>query len=238
MSQNEAFDHMPTPPLRPADDRTSLTEQAYFGIRQLISQNAFGLGDYVLEQELADRLGMSRTPVREALIRLVQEGLVEVRPRHGMRVLPISPKDMAEIYDIITALETLAVENAAARSHSPASLAALDQTIADMDTALEADDLLAWAEADEAFHRLIVEMGGNSRLSSAVDNYLNQVRRARMFTLRLRPKPTASNIDHGAVVKAIRCGDAETAGRIHREHRRKSCALLTQILERLQVRSI
>lgn len=219
-------------------DRASLTVQAYAGIKRLITENAFGLGDFILEQDLANRLGMSRTPVREALIRLVQEGLVEVRPRHGMRILPISPRDMAEIYDIITALETLAVENAASRQHAPGALAALDQTISDMDKALAADDLMAWAEADESFHRMIVLMGGNEKLAAAVNTYLDQVRRARMFTLRLRPKPTVSNADHAAVVKAIREGRPDVAGSIHREHRRKSCAMLTRLLEQLQVRSI
>lgn len=242
MPRNEAVDPLlvPAPALAPrgAGDRPSLTEQAYRGIRRMISENAFGLGEYVLEQELADRLGMSRTPVREALIRLTQEGLIEVRPRHGMRILPISPQDMAEIYDIVTALETLAVETAAARSHSPEVLAALDNTIADMDAALAVDDLIAWAEADEAFHRMIVAMGGNTRLAGAVNTYLNQIRRARMFTLRLRPKPTASNADHAAVVKAIRAGDPETAGRIHGEHRRNIARLLVRLLERLQVHSV
>jgi DNA-binding GntR family transcriptional regulator len=219
-------------------DRSSLTVQAYSGIKRLITENAFGAGNFILEQDLANQLGMSRTPVREALIKLSQEGLVEIRPRHGMRVLSISPQDMAEIYEIITALETLAVENAASRQHEPETLAALEKTIADMDTALAHDDLLAWAEADESFHRMIVAMGGNAKLAVAVNTYLNQVRRARMFTLRLRPKPTASNIDHAAVVKAIREGRADIAASVHSEHRRKSCAVLTEILHKLQLRSI
>jgi DNA-binding GntR family transcriptional regulator len=238
MSEQAALDHHPIVSLQNGADRSSLTVQAYAGIKRLITENAFGVGDFILEQDLANRLGMSRTPVREALIRLVQEGLVEVRPRHGMRVLPISPQDMAEIYDIITALETLAVENAASRRHSQETLAALDQTIAGMDAALAADDLLAWAEADESFHRMIVVMGGNAKLAAAVNTYLDQVRRARMFTLRLRPKPTASNADHAAVVKAIRDGKPGIAATVHREHRQKSCAILTQILEKLQLRSI
>lgn len=238
MTQRNSAERQEKPNAGLSADRSSLTVQAYRGIKRLITENAFGASDFILEQDLANRLGMSRTPVREALIKLVQEGLVEVRPRHGMRVLPISPQDMAEIYDIITALETLAVENAASRYHAPETLAALERTIADMDVALAQDDLLAWAEADESFHRMIVEMGGNAKLSAAVSTYLDQVRRARMFTLRLRPKPTASNIDHAAVVKAIREGRADIAASVHRDHRRKSCAVLTAILQKLQLRSI
>ena len=84
---------------------TSLVDAAYREIRQRILDNVWPPGHRALEQEVALALGMSRTPVREALMRLAAEGLVEVIPRHGMRVLPVSPADMQEIYQILTALE-------------------------------------------------------------------------------------------------------------------------------------
>lgn len=232
-------DHAPAASVVASEgERVPLAEQAYDAIRRLITENAFSIGNFVLEQELADRLGMSRTPVREATIRLVQEGLVEVRPRHGMRLLQISPQDMAEIYDILTALETLAVRNAASREHSAEDLALLDRTIIDMEAALATDDLLAWAEADERFHRAIVALSGNRKLSAAIGIYMDQVRRARMFTLRLRPKPTESNADHAAVVSAIRNRDPDAAGQIHFMHRSKSGQMLVNLLRMLDIRTI
>ena len=89
---------------------SSLSEQAYRQLRSRIVANVWPPGHQALEQAIALELGMSRTPVREALIRLQKEGLVEVVPRHGMRVLPVSANDMREIYEILTALESMAAE--------------------------------------------------------------------------------------------------------------------------------
>ena len=85
-------------------------DAAYEQIRRRILDIDWPPGHRALEQEVALALGMSRTPVREALMRLQDEGLVEVIPRHGMRVLPVSPNDMREIYQILTALECMAAE--------------------------------------------------------------------------------------------------------------------------------
>ena len=92
---------------------------------------------------------MSRTPVREALIRLSNEGLVEVVPRHGMRVLPVSAADMDEIYRVIGSLEATAAEIIAERRPKAAELKPLEDATRAMDVALKADDLAAWAAADE-----------------------------------------------------------------------------------------
>ena len=89
-------------------DRLPQTQRAYREIRRRILDNDMPPNAQYLEQELADALGMSRTPVREALIRLSDERLVEVRPRHGARVLPVSVDDMREIYELMTELEALA----------------------------------------------------------------------------------------------------------------------------------
>ena len=102
------------------------------------------------------------------MLRLAGEGLVEVRPRHGMRIKPVSQVDMREIYEVLTALESTAAALAAARSDQGGSVALLRASIRDMDAALERDDLAAWAAADERFHTLLVEAAGNSRLTELV----------------------------------------------------------------------
>jgi DNA-binding GntR family transcriptional regulator len=91
-----------------APGRVFSADRAYTEVRRRIIENEMPAGSVVLEQDLAQELGMSRTPVREAMIHLAKEGLVEVRPRHGFRVLPISAKDMVDIYEILTALESTA----------------------------------------------------------------------------------------------------------------------------------
>lgn len=222
------------PAAKPAgrEERVSLTARAYARIRRLILDNELPAGSLMLEQELAELLEMSRTPVREALIRLENEGMVEVRPRHGMRVLPVSADDMEEIYAILTALESDAASEIARAGLAPAELDALKQAVADMDAALDRDDLRAWAKADEHFHRVLIESCPNRRLRAVVYQFWDQAHRVRMLTLRLRPKPTTSNQDHLALVEAIERRDGDRAREIHREHRIRNGRMLVDLLRR------
>jgi DNA-binding GntR family transcriptional regulator len=215
---------------RESAERRSQTHRAYLELRRRILDNEMPPNAQYLEQELADALQMSRTPVREALIRLSDERLVEVRPRHGARVLPVSVRDMREIYELLTELEAMAARMLAERGLSREQLARLEQAVAEMDAALTRDDLAAWARNDEIFHGLLVDFSGNSRLSQIVGMFRDQAHRARMQTLRLRPKPTASNRDHAAVVEAIRKRDGEAAAAFHRRHRQHAGALLLKLL--------
>lgn len=210
-------------------------ERALAALREMIFSGTLAPGSDHLESELAAQLGMSRTPVREAALVLQTQGLVQVRPRRGIRILPVSAQDMREIYDILTELECLAATRAAEAGYSTADLATLAGTIDKMQTALAAADLRAWADADDAFHLELVRLGQNTRLSSIVAMMHDQVRRARTLTLFMRPLPTASNDDHRAVYQAIARGDAEAARAIHHAHRRAACKMLVTLLERHQL---
>jgi DNA-binding GntR family transcriptional regulator len=205
---------------------------AYHEIRRQILENELPAGFQITEQDLAAKLNVSRTPTREALLRLESEGLVEIWPRHGMRVKRVSVDDVREIYEILTALESTAAALAAKRKPPAAKIAAMRACIKDMDGALKKNNLKEWALADERFHRLLTDASGNSRFVEIVDTYFGQSHRLRMMTLGLRPKPTSSNRDHEAVVKAIAKGDAEAAQRIHREHRERSAEMLIDLLTR------
>ena len=209
-----------------------MVDAAYRVVRQRILDNHWAPGYHALEQALALELGMSRTPVREACIRLANEGLVEVVPRHGVRVLPVSPSDMREIYEILTSLESMAAELVAKTRPSAVKLAPLEKASRDMEKALKRDDLDAWAEADERFHRQLVQMCGNAKLGAVVFNYWDRAHRARMVTLRMRPPPMHSTREHLALVDAIRRGDAVAARELHRAHRERGSRELMEILQR------
>lgn len=219
-------------------DAPSLVEQAYQQLRRRILDNVWAPGYQALEQEIGQELGMSRTPVREALLILQREGLVKVVPRRGMRVLPMSSADMREIYQVLTALECMAVEIVAQRSPGEDELQALDAATLDMARALEADDLQAWADADERFHKQLVLSCGNRHLYQTVLNYWDRAHRARMFTLRLRPKPVQSTQEHQALVERLRAGDAEGAVRVNREHRERASRELLAIFERFRLQQV
>jgi len=201
-------------------------------LRRLIFGGDLPGGSDHLESELADRLGMSRTPVREAVLMLEAQGLLEVRPRKGVRILPVSADDMREIYDVLTELESLAAEKAAAAGYRAEDLVDLSASIAAMDEALAREDREAWAEADDRFHSELVRLGRNSRIQAIVAMMADQVRRARAVTLYMRPLPLKSNEDHRGVLDAIRRGDASVARRIHRAHRAHAGEVITNLLER------
>ncbi len=213
-------------------------DTAYEWIRRRILDNVWPPGHRALEQEVALELGMSRTPVREALVRLQNDGLVEVVPRHGMRVLPVSPEDMREIYEVLTALECMAAEIVARRKPGDAELQTLTQATADMDKALARDDLEAWAAADERFHVSLVELSGNRALANTVWNYWDRAHRARMLSLRLRPKPVNSTHEHMQMVERLRAGDVAGAAAVTRAHRERANQELVAIFERFKLKQM
>ncbi|MFO1313708.1 MAG: GntR family transcriptional regulator [Burkholderiales bacterium] len=225
-------------PVAPAPPSGSLVDAAYATMRRRILDNAWPPGHSALEQALAAELGMSRTPVREALIRLAKEGLVEVVPRHGMRVLPVSADDMRDIYEMLTALESMAAELVVRRKPPAAALKPLVDASGDMARALAADDLDAWAAADERFHQHLVNLSGNRLLIDAVRNCWDRAHRARMVTLRMRPKPVNSTREHMDVVARIRAGDARGAFEAHRSHRERASGKLLEILERYRLQNL
>lgn len=213
----------------------SNTQRAVEELRRLIFAGELGPGSDHLESELADRLGMSRTPIREAALMLEAQGLVEMRPRKGLRVLAMSPADMRDIYDVLTELESLSAENAARVGYSDSDLAQLASAISDMEKALSDGDLQAWASADDQFHAELVRLGKNSRVEAIATMMVDQVRRARAMTLQMRPSPVKSNEDHRGVFEAIRSGNAAEARRIHYAHRKHAKEMLLGILVKYQL---
>ena len=222
----------------PVAVRTSLVDAAYEAVRQRILDNVYPPGHQALEQALAEELGISRTPLREAMIRLRNEGLLEIVPRHGVRVLPLSATDMKEIYETLTALESMAAELAARRGPGPAELKPLQDASRDMARALRADDLDAWANADECFHRTLIDLCGNRLLKQTVLNFWDRAHRARMFTLRLRPKPVNSTDEHRELVERISAGDAAGAFACTRAHRERGSRELLAIIERYRLHQL
>jgi DNA-binding GntR family transcriptional regulator len=214
----------------------SLSEKAYLIIRALILENEFRAGDQILEKVLVEKLNISRTPIREACVQLEKEGLIKIRPRRGIFIKPISPSDMNEIYDIMTALEAQAAkvlaEKVADKMITVQELKQLELPTLRMEKALEKNNLKEWAEADEEFHLCLLDLCGNVRLKQVVLQFWGQAHRVRYFTLELRDKPTDSTADHKAVVAAILAGDAKKAGEIHSLHREKGKRNLLAIIEK------
>jgi len=218
--------------------RAFFTDSAYREIKRQILSGEMPAGFQITEQELAERLNMSRTPTRQAMLRVEQEGLVEIWSRHGMRVRLMSLDDIRDLYDIISPLEAIAAGIAAAKGPPAALIREMRSCVARMDAALASDDLERWADADVDFHRLLVKASGNDRMIQLFDLFNAQAHRVRRVTLRMRPKPVDSNRDHEAVIDAICSGDAEAAETIHRAHRERSGHQLIGMLEQKGITSL
>jgi DNA-binding GntR family transcriptional regulator len=210
------------------------TEAAYGAIKARILDGEYAPGSQVLEQEIAAALGLSRTPVREALVRLQQEGLLEIVPRHGVRISVLSPADMREIYEVLVSLEPMAVELLARRRPSRDELSPMVEACDAMEAALAASPprLVDWAAADERYHLGLAQLCGNRRLAAMIMTVWEQAHRARMFTLRLREAPHRSTKEHRAVLDAILAGDASLARSLYEAHRRRGGEELMAIIER------
>jgi DNA-binding GntR family transcriptional regulator len=217
--------------------RGTYVEQAYQEIRRRILDNYYAPGHQVLELELAADLGMSRTPVREALVRLQNERFVQIIPRHGMRVVPLSIQELREVYEVLTALELTAIDRLARSRPGAGTLEAINRALDDMDRALRKQDIDGWVKADEAFHRTLVQLSGNSRLAAMADSLWEQGHRARTTTVRLRSSLSLSNREHRAVVRAIRRGDVRRACALHEQHRARATDEIIRLLQQTRLAS-
>ncbi|MCE7029459.1 GntR family transcriptional regulator [Jiella avicenniae] len=211
-----------------------LVDDAYGRLKKEIMTSGIPAGLQATEQEFADRFGVSRTPMREALLRLSAEGLVELIPRRGARILSLSVEDMREVYDILIALEPEAAARVAASTVSEEALSGLEDATKRMEEALEKDDLDAWASADTDFHEQLLRLCGNARMQRIIRTLLDQSHRARSITLRLRSKPHQSTQEHREIIECIRRGDLETTRRTFREHRVRAADELMAILENMK----
>lgn len=215
--------------------KTIKSEPATIVAMQKIKQLIFN-GDLVadsnhLETELAELLGLSRTPVREATLMLQAQGLLQVQPRKGIKIKAISVDDINDFYEVLSEIECLAVKRAAGSKLPATALDSAQQSIKKIDRALKKDDRNAWSVADEEFHNELVRLGGNKQVVAMVTNIHDQLRRLRTVTLKMRPTPERSQKEHSDLCDAIINGDAPLAGKIIRAHRVEAKNMLIELLE-------
>jgi DNA-binding GntR family transcriptional regulator len=217
----------------PAAERRSMGSMAYAEMKRQIIEGALEPGTQWLEEDLAVRFGMSRTPVREAAVRLEQEGFVQIVPRRGVRVREMTRRDVREVNEVLECLELQATKRLADRRPPAEELAGLDAAVRGMDEALAREDVDAWARADYEFHRGLIALAGNRHLEAVASTFLDKAHRFRVKTLPLRARPLKSTTSHAATLEAIRRGDVEMAVEIHKLHKRRWAGELGTLIERL-----
>lgn len=214
-----------------------LPQRAYLAARHAIRHLQLPPGQMILEREMAEILGMSRTPVRESLVRLEMEGWVRLIPRRGFVVAPIVADDLQQIYEVVEALDGIAGSLATKRA-TPEELNRLDRLIEEQEKALELEDLLAWTDLDDQFHHSIIDLAQNPRLRGIMDSQSDQLYRARLYTIKLRPKPTRSIMEHKAIVTVMRAGEPEAARMMLQSHRYRARNEILQAIRSMPMPSI
>lgn len=210
--------------------RLPARERAYRELKFRILEGRLPPGTTLLETEVAQLLSLSRTPVREALIRLEEEELVEVRPRRGITVTALTIEDIAQIYEVFSTLEVKAAQLAARKGIDAEGAQILRGLMAQMERATGRGEMAEWSRLDDRFHSGIVARCGNRRLQATLRQYWDQQYRARMAIVRLRPAPVRSDREHAAILEAILAGDEERAMRLHQEHRDRADGQLLALL--------
>ncbi|MED1603185.1 GntR family transcriptional regulator [Alkalihalophilus marmarensis] len=198
-----------------------LPQRAYHIIRLAIRDLVLMPGRTILEREMAETLEMSRTPVREALVRLETEGMVRLIPRRGFIVESIAQNDLKDIYEIIETMDGLAVEKATS-TITEDEISQLEQLIEKQEKALNEENLKAWAILDDEFHHLIITFARNKRLSSVIEIHSDQLYRARLLTISERPLPKKSIIEHQAIIACMKAGDGNAARMVMQSHRNRA----------------
>lgn len=192
-----------------ADATGSLGERVYRALKEDILAARIGRDDLLLEQALAERYGVSKTPVREALRLLVHDGLLLVLPRKGYMVRPVGLQDVVEVFEMRRILEpALCAE--AARRRTAEQIALMEESV-EIERGL-ADPSLEEMEHSLGLHKLIAEATGNSRAVAMLRSLMEDAARLPWLVPVLKPGPGRPGVEeHARIVAAIAAGDAEAA---------------------------
>ncbi|WP_027893784.1 MULTISPECIES: GntR family transcriptional regulator [Calidithermus] len=194
---------------------SSVREAAYLHLREAILGGTLLPGTRISEPGLAESLGISRTPVREALQRLSQEGLVELSPNKGARVRVITPQEVREVYEVRALLEAEGARLAAQRA-SEAELEALAQRLEALDR-IPAEQYPEQMRVDFEFHSLLMEASHNRTLARVYQDLRSGLAlvRAHQQTLSQHPK---TREQHRQILQALQAREAERAARAAKAH--------------------
>ena len=194
-----------------------LRDVVFNTLRQAILRGELKPGERLMEIALSQRLGVSRTPVREAIRMLEQEGLVIMIPRKGAQVAEISEKDLKDVLEVRLGLEELAVRIACQRI-TEEELEELERAVKEFEEAMKEDDLGVLAAADVKVHEVIYGSTHNKRLVQIISNIREQMYRYRMEYLKDKRMYKLLIDEHDAIRKAIKKKDKEKAGMVMKTH--------------------
>ncbi len=211
------------------NDFLPLRDVVFNTLRQAILRGELKPGERLMEVKLANQLGVSRTPIREAIRKLELDGLVLITPRRGAEVAQITEKSLHDVLEVRRSLEALAVQLACERIDSQ-GIMDLKKAERDFKKLLGNDDITVVAEADVAFHDVIYMATDNQRLIQLLSNFREQMYRYRVEYLKRKESHPKLLEEHHEILCAIENGDVTTATRITCQHINNQVKMVSGLL--------
>lgn len=194
----------------------------YLDLRARIVSKELKPSQRLLEVKIATEMGVSRTPVREALRRLAAEGLVRIVPNSGARVASPTANEMESAYSVREYLESMSVELACSNGMDRRLLEKAEDILGNEEAAFAAHDIDAFLDANNSFHRLIASAAKNPVLSEYVDSIMTRTNVYMFFFNKFDASENFSSAEHRAILRAIAKRDKESARSIMKEHLKHS----------------
>lgn len=199
------------------EDNYSLSSRVFHTIRENILSGKYAMDEELKEKSIGEELGVSRTPVREALRQLELEGLVTIIPNKGAYVVGISEKDIRDIYEIRSRLEGLCARWAAEHI-TKEQLDELEENIYLSDFHSSKGNSEQVVELDNRFHEILYNASGSKELRHILLDFHHYVQRVRKVTLAVQERAVNSNDEHRRIVEALKAHDAKEAERLADMH--------------------
>ena len=195
----------------------SLSKMAYEVIRQSILSGQWLVGELYNEKAIAADLGISRTPVREALLELASQDLIIFMPRRGLMLNRFTSSDVDEIFELRKAIELASVEKIANISSMP-DLLAIEESLLNQRKAVQQKDYIAFMDADRMFHTSFSTLTGNRRIISILENIRDMIHVMGVNALSLKGRAVKVIEEHQVIFKTVKEGNAEEARRAMAYH--------------------
>lgn len=194
-----------------------LRDVVFNTLRDAILKGELEPGERLMEIQLAERLGVSRTPIREAIRKLELEGLVLMIPRKGAEVAKISEKSLRDVLEVRRSLEELAIELACERM-TESDMKELEEAQQQFKAAVENGEAMVIAETDEHFHDVIYQGTDNDKLVQMLNNLREQMYRYRLEYIKDEDKRQILLVEHSHILEAVKSRNIAEAARAIREH--------------------
>jgi DNA-binding GntR family transcriptional regulator len=203
------------------------TDRAYEFTKGRVLDSTYAGGELITEGEVAEALGMSRTPVREAFLRLQSEGLLRLYPKRGALVVPVSVAEVDAVMETRMLVERFALDKVLAGGPAPEIADELDRAIAEQERRAAAGDTDGFVAVDREFHTTFVTAAGNPIITALYDSVRDRQRRMILNSLLVdRKRIDSILVEHRALAAAIRAGELDRARTVLDAHLRGTLQLL------------